>query len=723
MVGKTLTELKPVRSEGSSRVGPRMDLDRRTFLQVLGSGLLITVVEAPTQAQPPGDRVSGTILARLYLNEDGTFTALSGKVDEGQGPRTELTEAAAEDLGVALDQVHLIMADTDQVPDDGITAGSRTTPINVPEMRRAAAAARELLQQLAAEQWRVDATMLKVEDGVIQNPSTGQTMSYRDLVRTRDVVPVLSRRIPSDVALRPVEQWKVLGKPTARPNVRDLVTGTHRYPSDIVRPQMLYGAVLRPPSFGAELKSIDLTAVEAMDEVKIVRDGSFVGFAAPSSFLAARAARAAAAAARWQEKPQEVSHRTVHSYLIDHAERERARPDERGSVEDGMAQAQKTLAASYTLAYIQHAPMEPRAAVAEWNGDRLTVWVGCDGPFRARSHLSEELGIPSESIRVIVPDMGGGFGGKHTSEVALEAARIARAVGKPVWMRWTREEEFTWAYFRPAAVIECRGGLGADHSIVAWDFSNINGGGAFRLVRSEEEGLIGVGGRSGLWNGEELLRGGLRRGVHRPTYRKDQSARGLSGVRVRSDPESGQPARSSPGLYQHGSRRRPLRRDRIRKRQDPERNVCPLPGAEVSRSAQDRPATGQQYEYPVRGCGRDSDSGHRACHRQRRLRIDGGSTAFHADQRGGFAQRLSQARRASSTLSTSFTCTQAPGVRANVKPSVDLSSAPTSFETWEYCDAYPDRFTTLGHPTSSSCQLDYRHSGRRDLGRMPARLD
>ena len=476
MVGSTLTELKPVRSEGSSKVGPRMDLDRRTFLQVLGSGLLITVVEAPTQAQPSGGRVSGTILARLYLNEDGTFTALSGKVEEGQGPRTELTEAAAEELGVALDQVHLIMADTDQVPDDGITAGSRTTPINVPEMRRAAAAARELLQQLAAEQWRVDATMLKVEDGVIQNPSTGQTMSYRDLVRTRDVVPALRRRIPSDVALRPVEQWKVLGKPTARPNVRDLVTGTHRYPSDIVRPQMLYGAVLRPPSFGAELKSIDLTAIEAMDEVKIVRDGSFVGFAALSSFLAARAARAAAAAARWQEKPQEVSHRTVHSYLIDHAERERARPDERGSVEDGMAQAQKTLAASYTLAYIQHAPMEPRAAVAEWNGDKLTVWVGCDGPFRARSHLSEKLGIPSESIRVIVPDMGGGFGGKHTSEVALEAARIARAVGKPVWMRWTREEEFTWAYFRPAAVIECRGGLGADHSIVAWDFSNINGG-------------------------------------------------------------------------------------------------------------------------------------------------------------------------------------------------------------------------------------------------------
>ncbi len=470
-------ESNAISNELSIEAQPSTSLDRRAFLQVLGSGLLITVVETPARAQRAGAR-SGSILARIYLNEDGTFTALSGKVEEGQGPRTELTQAAAEELRVAIEKIRLVMADTDRVPDDGITAGSRSTPVNVPQMRRAAAAARELLQQLAAEQWKVDATMLQVENGLIRNPSTGRNMSYRDLASARNVPETFDREIPSDVALTPVDQWKVLGKPTPRPNIRELVTGTHRYPSDIVRPGMMYGAVLRPPSFGAELKSIDLSVVEAMGQVKVVRDGSFVGFAAPSSFLAARAAETAAGAAKWEEKPQHVSHRTVHSYLIDHAERERARPDERGSVAQGTAQAQRTLEATYTLAYIQHAPMEPRAAVAEWNRDRLTVWVGCDGPFRARNYLSEGLGVPPEKIRVVVPDMGGGFGGKHTSEVALEAARIARTVGKPVWMRWTREEEFTWAYFRPAAVIECKGGLGADRRITAWDFTNINGGGA-----------------------------------------------------------------------------------------------------------------------------------------------------------------------------------------------------------------------------------------------------
>src|SRR5512139_4309599 len=142
--------------EPLSDLDRRMDepldgLDRRTFLQALGSGLLVTVASPDAWAQ--GTPVS----ARLFLNEDGTITALSGKVEEGQGPRAELTQAAAEELRVAPERVRLVMADTDVVPDDGITAGSRTTPRNVPEMRQAAATARELLTALAARRWQVAA--------------------------------------------------------------------------------------------------------------------------------------------------------------------------------------------------------------------------------------------------------------------------------------------------------------------------------------------------------------------------------------------------------------------------------------------------------------------------------------------------------------------------------------------------------------------------------------
>ena len=190
---------------------PLTGLDRRTFLQALGSGLLITVT-AP-EAWPAGMPVA----ARLFLNEDGTITALSGKVEEGQGPRAELSQAAAEELRVAVERVRLVMADTDLVPDDGITAGSRTTPRNVPEMRQAAATARELLTALAAREWKVEAAALEVREGVISSP-TGRTMTYADLAKAKDSAASLGQPIRPDVALTPVSGWKALGRPAPRPS-------------------------------------------------------------------------------------------------------------------------------------------------------------------------------------------------------------------------------------------------------------------------------------------------------------------------------------------------------------------------------------------------------------------------------------------------------------------------------------------------------------------------
>jgi isoquinoline 1-oxidoreductase subunit beta len=463
-------------AEALSDLDQRMDeplgaLHRRTFLEALGAGLLITV--AAPKAWTEGKPVS----ARVFLDEDGTITALSGKVEEGQGPRAELTQAAAEELRVPVDRVRLVMADTDLVPDDGITAGSRTTPVNVPEMRRAAATARELLTALAARQWGVEAAALSVEAGVITGPA-GRTMTYADLAKAKDTAAALKEAVRPDVTLTPVSGWKAMGQPVPRPNARDLVTGAHRFPSDVVRPGMLYGKVLRPPAYGATLESLDLSAVEAMKDVVTFRDAGFLGFVAPSSHRAAQALQAAERTASWKTSAPPVSNENLFEHLRARAKRAEARLDERGSVEAALGKADRVVSESYRVAFIQHAPMEPRAAVAEWSGDRVTVWAGCDGPFRAQGAVAEALGIPRDRVRVIVPDMGGGFGGKHTAEPAVEAARLARAAGKPVSVRWTREEEFTWAYCRPAALIECRGGLDARGSLVAWEFSAINPGGA-----------------------------------------------------------------------------------------------------------------------------------------------------------------------------------------------------------------------------------------------------
>jgi isoquinoline 1-oxidoreductase len=403
---------------------------------------------------------------------------MTGKVEEGQGSRAQLTQAAAEELRVAADEVHLIMADTTLVPDDGITAGSRTTPSTVPAVRRGAATARELLTRLAAEQWQVDGSALDADDGAITHKATKRTMTYAELAAKKDVAGAFKQSIPSDVTIAPVSEWEVLGSSVPRPNNRDIVTGEHCFPSDVRRPNMLYGKILRAPSYGATLTSIDLSAAEAMKDVVVVREDQFVGCAAPTSYCAAQALKAIVKTASWQT----VSHpssKEIFSHLKKNARiGGRSRPRTRGSIDKGLAGASKALSETYEVAYIQHTPMEPRAATAEWKDGKLTVWTGIDWPQRAQRDLARAFQIPAEQIRVIVPDMGGGFGGKHSGEAAEEAARLAKAAGRPVAVHWTRAEEFTWAYFRPAALIECKGGLDANGSLIAWDFTNINAGGA-----------------------------------------------------------------------------------------------------------------------------------------------------------------------------------------------------------------------------------------------------
>jgi CO/xanthine dehydrogenase Mo-binding subunit len=231
------------------------------------------------------------------------------------------------------------------------------------------------------------------------------------------------------------------------------------------------------------MTSIDLAPAETMAGVHVVRDGEFVGCAAKTSWLAATAIEKLAPAAQWElPKPSEQpASATLSQYLKEHA----SQPSgggrggtTRGSIEQGLATATKTLNAAYEIAYIQHAPMEPRAAVAEWTEGKLTVWTGTQNPMRVRGELMEAFHLPADRVRVIVPDAGGGFGGKHTGEVALEAARLAKGCAVPVSLRWTREEEFTWAYFRPAGLIEAAAGLDDKGTLTAWKFVNYNSGGS-----------------------------------------------------------------------------------------------------------------------------------------------------------------------------------------------------------------------------------------------------
>jgi CO/xanthine dehydrogenase Mo-binding subunit len=451
------------------------DVDRRDFLRILGGGILVCLC-APAAAQESGRMRGGRelpkdIAAWLHIAQDGHVTVFTGKVEMGQNIRTSLAQQVAEELHVPVDSIAVVMGDTDRTPWDAGTFGSRTTPTMGPQLRAAAAAAREALIALAARQWGVESAALVAEQGKVVNPATRQSLAYGELTRGQSLV----KTVVAEPAVTPATGWKTMGTPVPKVGGRDFVTGRHSYTSDLHRPGMLHGKVLRPPAFKATLASLDTRQAEKIPGAKVVRDGDFVGVAAPDPGTAQRAV--AALKAVWKDAPLQPSNADIFEYLKKNTEAgERDFRHAVGSVETAMAAADVKLEASYTVEYIAHAPLEPRAAVAEWSGDALSVWTGTQRPFAVRDELAEAFHIPPAKVRVQVPDTGSAYGGKHTADAALEAARLAKAAGKPVKVVWSREEEFTWAYFRPAGVIDVKSGARRDGTVVAWEFHNTNSG-------------------------------------------------------------------------------------------------------------------------------------------------------------------------------------------------------------------------------------------------------
>jgi CO/xanthine dehydrogenase Mo-binding subunit len=473
---------EPERYELAAGPAYRFELARRDFFKALGGGVLIvfTLRAAAAQSESGGGRRGGNrggelpqeIGAWLHVGEDGAVTAYTGKVEMGQDIRTSLAQAVAEELRAPLQSVSLVMGDTELTPFDQGTFGSRTTPTMSPQLRRAAAAARELLIDLAAEQLKAERGSLVVAGGRVTHTPTKRSLGFGELTKGRKLV----QAIDANVALTPADKREVLGKSAPKVSGRAVVTGKHQYTSDIKRPGMLYGKVLRPAAIGATLSALDTKGAEGLAGVVVVRDGDFVGVAAPTTQAASQAL--AAIRAEWKTTPQPSSGE-VFDYFKKNASVDDRSNYTRGSISEGLAAARQKLEGRYTVAYIAHAPLEPRAAVAEWaEGGRLTVWTGTQRPFGVRGELSEAFRIPETQIRVIVPDTGSAYGGKHTGEAAVEAARLAKAAGRPVKLVWSREEEFTWAYFRPAGLIEVNAGAGADGRLTAWEFHNYNSGSA-----------------------------------------------------------------------------------------------------------------------------------------------------------------------------------------------------------------------------------------------------
>ncbi len=389
---------------------------RREFLQLLSSGGLLAL---------PVDASGQTSTVHVRAESDGFYTVLTGKIEMGQGARTLLAQAAAEELGVGVDRIRMVMGDTGQVPDDGGTWASLTTPETVPAIRKDAAA---------------------VRGGGLTQP----------------------------------EQWDVLGQPVKHLRGREIVTGALRYCADVKREGMLHGVVVRPEALRAKLESAETSKAEALPGVKIVRDGGFLGVVAPDAVTAHEAA--ALVSAKWTSEPlpsMEALRAQFKQKAVAPVEDMQTRYPpliRSGDVEQGLKQAKQRLAGTYWMPYIAHAALETRAAIAEWDGDRVTIHCGKQAPFLVRAEVARALNVPEKNVRIIVSEPGGAFGSKQRGELEIEAARLARAAGRPVRVHWTREEEFQWAYARPAALMEIESGVDESGRLIAWRHRNYNAG-------------------------------------------------------------------------------------------------------------------------------------------------------------------------------------------------------------------------------------------------------
>lgn len=453
-------------------------VDRRDFLKLTSTGLLVMFAfdpfalaqEGPRPPQPrPGYPTD--VNAYLHIGADGRVTCLVGKIEMGQGAMTSLPQLVAEELDLPLASVDIVMGDTDLCPWDMGTFGSLSIRQFGPVLRAAAAEARAVLLQLAAERLQLPVAELRVEAGTIVSGSDAATrVTYAQLTEGKRI----ERKLEGKPALEAVSTFTVVGKSAARRDILDKVTGKAVFAGDIVPPGALHARIVRPPAHGATLVSVDTSVAEARPGVKVVRDGDLV------AVLHAHRDQADAALAlvkaQFSPSPSTLNDTNIFSHLS------KAAPAgdvvrEGGDLAEGARLAAHVFEHTYLNSYVAHAAMETHSAVAAMENGRITVWASTQTPFPLKSQLAQALKLAPEKVRVITPYLGGGFGGKSANGQAIEAARLTMLAGVPVRVVWSREEEFFFDTFRPAAVITVKSGLDATGAPVLWDYTVVGAGG------------------------------------------------------------------------------------------------------------------------------------------------------------------------------------------------------------------------------------------------------
>ena len=448
-------------------------MNRREFLK--GSGALVVTFSAASLPSP-GALAQGPFDAHpshidpakldswIAVGGDGMVTAYTGKCDLGQGMFTAQTQLVAEELCVSLDRVKLIQCDTSVCPDEGTTSGSQSTPtnFNASNLAQAAATAREALMNLAAQRLGEPADELTVADGVIRGKSSGQRVTYQELIGSKQ----FNLQLSATAKRRSPEQWTILGKPIPSLDRAALMTGQFEFVHNVRVPGMLHGRVVRPPSVGATVASVDESSVrEIPGLVKIVVRNNFVGVVAEKQAQAIEASRRLKI--KWKSGPGLPPQNTFYDSLRKQPSRDVMVVDSK-DVEQRLATAHDVLRATYVYPYQMHGSIGTACAVADVRSDGATVWSPTQSVYPTRSIVAKLLGLPLDNVRVIYVRGSGCYGLNGADAVSFDAAILSHAVSKPVRVQLSREDEMAWENFGSACVVDQHAAIDAG-KILAWD--------------------------------------------------------------------------------------------------------------------------------------------------------------------------------------------------------------------------------------------------------------
>jgi nicotinate dehydrogenase subunit B len=457
-----------IRHQDLSNKEEPINMERREFLKLLGGGIFILFYAGEPDVLAQARRQRGyptDFNAYLRIGEDGRVSCFTGKIEMGQGIVTSLAQMLAEELDVTLDIVDMVMGDTDQCPWDMGTFGSLSTKYFGPPLRQAAAEARVILIQLAAEYLQASPGELVTKDGTIfKKNDSKKKVSYAQLTKGKRIERYLKEKPP----IKHYSKHTISGKSANRKDAIEKVTGKAAFAGDIRLPGMLYARLLRPPVHEAKLKRLDTSAARKVKGVQIVEDGDLIAVLHEYPDEAERAL--GMIKAQFDLPENNVNNQSIFQHLLNVAP-----PGEvvvqAGNLEEGKKQAAKICEAKYFNHYVAHAPLEPHTAVVKIEGNKASVWASTQTPFRAQDEVAGILGLSSKNVRVITPFVGGGFGGKTRNQQVVEAARLAKLTGKPVQVAWSRQEEFFYDTFRPAAIIDIKSGINSNNEIVFWDYN------------------------------------------------------------------------------------------------------------------------------------------------------------------------------------------------------------------------------------------------------------